>query len=201
MARRRNENGKFAFVLASVVAGMVGLAYASVPLYELFCQVTGFGGTLNTTNVSPSTFVSDKTVKVRFDSNISPKLAWRFQPLQREVTVKLGEENLAFYEAENVGIVPLTGQAVFNVTPFKAAPYFTKIECFCFTEQTLEPGQVVSMPIQYYVDPEIFEDLNTREIRAITLSYTFYPADIDGEGTESDEKVNVSARATTPNSG
>lgn len=209
MSQRRNKNGKFAFVLASVVVGMVGLAYASVPLYELFCQVTGYGGTPNTANVVMPTSVSDKTVKVRFDSNISPKLKWRFKPLQREVTVKLGEENLAFYEAENIGLVPLTGQAIFNVTPFKAAPYFSKIECFCFTEQTLEPGQVVSMPVQYFIDPEIYNDLNTREVSAITLSYTFYPADIDGDypaeldedETQSDGKINVSARMTVPDKG
>ncbi len=188
-------------MLATLVAGMVGLSYASVPLYELFCQVTGYGGTLNTENVAPSSYVSDKTVKVRFDSNISPKLKWRFQPVQREVTVKLGEEHLAFYEAENVGTEALTGQAIFNVTPFKAAPYFVKIDCFCFTEQTLEPGQVVSMPVQYYVDPDIYEDLNTQEISAITLSYTFYPYEDDGETKESDEKINVSARAVVPDNG
>ncbi len=199
MSQRAKKNARFAFMLTTLVAAMIGLSFASVPLYQLFCQVTGYGGTLNTENVAAPTGVSDKTVKVRFDANINPDLAWRFKPLQREVTVKLGEENLAFYEAENVGSKPTTGQAIFNVTPFKAAPYFTKIECFCFTEQTLAPGQIVSMPVQYYVDPELFEDLDTKEISTITLSYTFYPIELDESEQEDGEKINLSAWVTAPN--
>ena len=195
MAQRDKKNGKFALVLVTLVAGMVGLSFASVPLYQLFCQVTGYGGTLNTENVAASTSISEKTIKVRFDSNISPKLAWRFEPLQREVTVKLGEQTLAFYEAENIGATPLTGQAIFNVTPFRAAPYFSKIECFCFTEQTLAAGQTVPMPVQFYVDPEIFEDPATKDIGTITLSYTFYPVDKDEEDSTN---IKVSSRFEAP---
>lgn len=198
MVQRGKKNGKFALILSTFVAGMVGLSFASVPLYQLFCQVTGYGGTLNTENVAAPSSTSEKTIKVRFDSNISPKLAWRFAPLQREVTVKLGEQTLAFYEAENIGASPLTGQAIFNVTPFKAAPYFSKIECFCFTEQTLTAGQVVPMPVQFYVDPEIYEDPATKDIGTITLSYTFYPLEEDEENEEDSNNIKVSSRLEAP---
>lgn len=181
MAQRTKKNGRFAFILATFVAGMVGLSFASVPLYQLFCQVTGYGGTLNTENVTASSEISKRTIKVRFDSNISPKLDWRFEPLQREIIVHLGEEKLAFYEAENTSSQALSGQAIFNVTPYKAAPYFSKIDCFCFTEQTLAAGQTVPMPVQFFVDPEIFEDPSTRDISTITLSYTFYPLEAEEE--------------------
>lgn len=195
MAQRDKKNGKFAFVLASLVAGMVGLSFASVPLYQLFCKVTGYGGTLNTENIVAPSEISDRTIKVRFDSNISPKLAWRFEPLQREVTVKLGEETLAFYEAENISSRPLSGQAIFNVTPYKAAPYFSKIECFCFTEQTLAAGQTIPMPVQFFVDPEIFEDPTTKDIGTITLSYTFYPLEVEEENRSD---IKVSSRINVP---
>jgi len=199
MAQRGKNNGRFALILASVVAGMVGLSFASVPLYQWFCKVTGYGGTLNVESVVESDTISERTIKIHFDSNINPKLAWRFKPLEHEVTVKLGEQNLAFYEAENIGGKTLTGQAIYNVTPFKAAPYFSKIQCFCFTEQTLTAGQVVQMPVQYYVDPEIFEDPDTKEITTITLSYTFYP--VESEGEVEKPKLRISAREDTPNKG
>ncbi len=183
-------------MLVTVVAGMVGLSFASVPLYKLFCQVTGYGGTLNTQEVAASETISEQTIDVRFDSNISPNLAWRFKPLQRQVTVQLGEQKLAFYEAENLGSES-TGRAIFNVTPFSAAPYFSKIDCFCFTEQTLAAGQTVPMPVQFYVDPEIFDDPNTKDISTITLSYTFYP--LESDDSVSTKKVKISARAVAPN--
>jgi len=183
-------------MLVTVVAGMVGLSFASVPLYKLFCQVTGYGGTLNTETVAASETVSEQTIKVRFDSNISPNLDWRFKPLQRQVTVHLGEQKLAFYEAENMG-GESTGRAIFNVTPFSAAPYFSKIECFCFTEQTLAAGQTVPMPVQFYVDPDILNDPDTKDISTITLSYTFYPLDADGNVKSSN--VKISARTVVPN--
>jgi cytochrome c oxidase assembly protein subunit 11 len=198
MTRHNRKNGKFALMLATLVAGMVGLAYASVPLYQLFCQVTGYGGTLNTENIVVPARVSDRTIHVRFDSNISPDLPWRFVPLQREVTVKLGAQTLAFYEAENTGSEKTTGQAIFNVTPYRAAPYFSKIECFCFTEQTLTAGQTVPMPVQFFVDPEIFEDPDTKDIGTITLSYTFYPSETE---TEERSKVKVSSRLVTSQKG
>jgi len=185
-------------MLTTLVAGMVGVSFASVPLYQLFCKVTGYGGTLNTENVVAPADVSERTINVRFDSNISPDLSWRFVPLQRQVTVKLGEQTLAFFEAENTGVTAQTGQATFNVTPFKAAPYFSKIECFCFTEQTLAGGQTVPMPVQFFVDPEIFEDPATKDIGTITLSYTFYPAENDEDDRS---KVKVSARVQASHKG
>lgn len=199
MSQRDKKNGKFALILVSLVAGMVGLSFASVPLYQLFCQVTGYGGTLNTEGVVASDKVSERTIKVRFDSNINPKLKWRFKPQQNEVTVKLGEQRLAFYEAENISDKALTGQATYNVTPYKAAQYFSKIDCFCFTEQTLAAGQIVPMPVQFYVDPEILTDPNTKEITTITLSYTFYPA--ESVDIENKSKINLSARVKVPNNG
>jgi len=174
MQNRRARNGRMAFGLFVFVADMVGLSFASVPLYRLFCQVTGYGGTPKTENVAQSTRISDRTIKVRFDANTNPKLPWRFKPQQKEVEVRLGEEVLAFYEARNLSDAATTGSATFNVTPFKAAPYFSKIDCFCFTEQTLEAGQSVPMPVQFYVDPDIFDDPGTKEVKTITLSYTFH---------------------------
>ena len=196
MLKRDKKNVKFALVLFSLVGGMVGLSFASVPLYQLFCKVTGYGGTLNTEGVVASRKVLERTIKIHFDSNISPKLKWRFKPQQNEITVKLGEQKLAFYEAENISEKSLTGQAIYNVTPFKAAQYFSKIDCFCFTEQTLDAGQIVPMPVQFYVDPEILTDPNTKEITTITLSYTFYPLD-----TEDKNKLNLSSRVKVPNNG
>jgi len=174
MQRMRARNGRMAFGLFVFVAGMVGLSFASVPLYRLFCQVTGYGGTPKTVDVAQSTRVSERTIKVRFDANTNPKLPWRFKPQQKEVEVRLGEEVLAFYEASNLSDTTTTGTATFNVTPFKVAPYFSKIDCFCFTEQSLEAGQSVPMPVQFYVDPEIFDDPGTKEVKTITLSYTFH---------------------------
>lgn len=199
MSQRNNKNIKFALILVSFVAGMVGLSFASVPLYQLFCQVTGYGGTLNTEGVVASSNVSERTIKIRFDANINPKLQWKFKPLQNEVTVKLGEQKLAFYEAKNISNKVLTGQAIYNVTPYKAAQYFSKIDCFCFTEQTLASGQVVPMPVQFYVDPEILTDPNTKEITAITLSYTFYP--VESTDIENKSKINLSARTKVSNNG
>lgn len=172
-----------AAVLGGVVAAMVGLAFASVPLYRLFCQVTGFAGTPKTEGVTASDRVAERTVRVRFDANVNSKLPWRFRPMQREVTVHLGEETLIHYEAINDSDEPITGTAVFNVAPFKAAQYFTKIECFCFTEQTLKPHERAVMPVVFYVDPDMDEDVNAKDVKVITLSYTFYPFE-DDEGDD-----------------
>lgn len=166
-----------AAVLFGIVGGMVGLSFASVPLYRLFCQVTGFGGTPNTEAVSAPAEVSETVVTVNFDANVDSDLPWHFKPAQRKLRVRLGEELLAHYTARNTSDKPVTGTASFNVSPFKAAPYFSKIECFCFTEQTLLPGQEVDMPVLFYVDPAIAEDRNTEDVKIITLSYTFYRHD------------------------
>ena len=162
-----------ALVGVGVIAGMVGLTAASVPLYRLFCQVTGFGGTTQVAERAPDQ-VSDQTIGVRFNADVDPDLPWSFQPVEREVTVRIGEERLAFYRAVNHGDRPIVGSAVFNVTPNKAGVYFSKIACFCFTEQVLQPGEAVDMPVSFYVDPAILDDPDTRDISAITLSYTFF---------------------------
>jgi cytochrome c oxidase assembly protein subunit 11 len=167
--------------VAGVVCGMVGLAYASVPLYDLFCRVTGYGGTTQVAEQGAEKIL-DREIAVRFDATTSPKLPWTFQPEQREVTLKVGESAIAYYRATNNSDKPITGTATFNVTPLKAGLYFNKIECFCFTEQTLKPGESVDMPVVYYVDPEIDEDPNLDEVRTLTLSYTFFPAETaDGD--------------------
>jgi cytochrome c oxidase assembly protein subunit 11 len=174
MMKARNKRVLMSCVV--VVCGMVGLAYASVPLYELFCQVTGFGGTPQVAKDAPVD-VSEKTIKVRFNADVNSALPWQFKPEQREITVRLGEDNLAYYMAENMSVKPITGQATYNVTPLKAGQYFSKIACFCFDEQTLEPGQRVDMPVSFYVDPQIAEDLNTQDVKTITLSYTFFKSE------------------------
>lgn len=158
---------------AGVILGMAGLTAASVPLYRLFCQVTGYGGTTQVAEeVVPGAV--EQTIRIRFDAGIGDELPWRFQPAQREIEVKIGEENLAFYRAANKDDRPIVGTSTFNVTPHKAGPYFSKIACFCFTEQVLQPGQEVDMPVSFFVDPAILEDPNTRDLKTITLSYTFF---------------------------
>lgn len=176
---RNTRNLRTAFALFGVAAGMVGLAYAAVPLYQLFCQVTGFGGTTQVGTADMPAVpaaVAGKTVTVSFDANVARNLNWRFRPEQRSVTVHPGEQTLAFYSARNDEGKPVTGTASFNVTPNKAGIYFIKVECFCFTEQTLQPDQRVDMPVQFYIDPDLFTDPNTRDVRDIVLSYTFHRA-------------------------
>lgn len=175
-APRNPRNLRVALMAASVAAGMVGLSFASVPLYRLFCQVTGFGGTTQRAEAAPAESL-DKMVSVRFDANTSGKLKWAFHPLQGSVAVKFGEQSLAYYEAVNRSEETLTGTAVFNVTPPQAGAYFNKIQCFCFTEQTLKPGEKIEMPVSFFVDPDMLNDADAAGIQEITLSYTFYPVD------------------------
>ncbi len=178
MDKARTRNGITAVLLFTVVGGMVGLAFASVPLYRLFCQVTGFGGTPKTVDVAApaATAATDTVFTVMLDANVNPSLNWRFRPEVRKIKVRLGEETLALYKARNLADHAVTGTATFNVTPFKAAAYVSKIDCFCFTEQRLEAGQEVSMAVSFYIDPAILDDPDTRELVDIVLSYTFYPA-------------------------
>jgi cytochrome c oxidase assembly protein subunit 11 len=157
-----------------IVVVMLALAYAAVPLYRLFCQVTGFGGTTQVAT-APSTHVVDRMIRVRFDANVGPGLGWDFIPVVRTLDLKLGENQLASYTAHNTSDRPLTGTASFNVSPEAAGVYFNKIECFCFTEQTLEPGQSIDMPVSFFIDPAMLSDRNAAHIGEITLSYTFYP--------------------------
>ena len=162
-----------AFGAFGVILAMAGLTAASVPLYRLFCQVTGYGGTTQIAeDVVPGAL--DQTIKVRFDASIGDSLPWRFQPVEREIEVRIGEETLAFYRAVNDSDRPIVGSSTFNVTPHKAGPYFSKIDCFCFVEQVLQPGQAVDMPVSFFVDPAILDDVNTRSLTTITLSYTFF---------------------------
>ncbi len=165
-----------------VAGGMVGMAFAAVPLYQLFCQVTGFGGTPRTGVLDTPVAATDQTITVRFDANVNSTLPWKFRPAQKEMTVRLGETVLANFVASNPSAEPIVGTATFNVTPFKAGPYFSKVDCFCFTEQNLAPGQEGAMPVSFSVDPEIYADPGTRDVHTITLSYTFFRAVRDGRG-------------------
>ena len=169
-----NRNAKVAITCAGVAAGMIGLAYASVPLYRLFCQATGFNGaTLRA--AAPSHTVLDRTVRVRFDANVAPGLDWEFVPVLTTTEVKVGENMLAIYKVTNHSSVAQVGSATFNVTPEQAGAFFNKVQCFCFTEQKLEAGESVEMPVSFYVDPAIVDDNDGRHVRSITLSYTFHP--------------------------
>jgi cytochrome c oxidase assembly protein subunit 11 len=168
------KNRRVALMAASVFFGMVGLAYASVPLYDLFCRVTGFGGTPQIAEKAPDTATTQK-ITIRFDANVSGELDWTFQPAQTTMAVNIGEPYIAKYIAINTSSQSLTGSAVFNVTPTEAGMYFNKIECFCFTKQTLKPGETVEMPVEFFVDPALLENANSKGIKEITLSYSFYP--------------------------
>jgi len=160
---------------AAFAAAMVGMSYAAVPLYRIFCQATGFGGTPRRVEAAPTT-TGERVITVRFDTNVDPRLPWRFQPEQREVAVKVGEQKLVYFRATNESSQAITGHAAFNVQPDNAARYFDKIQCFCFTEQRLEAHQSVEMPVVFFVDPKIVTDKGDDSVATITLSYTFYPA-------------------------
>jgi cytochrome c oxidase assembly protein subunit 11 len=154
---------------------MLALAFASVPLYRVFCQVTGFGGTTMKADAAPGAVAGQ--IGVRFDANIDPALPWKFEPVQETVRIHPGARTTIYYQATNYTARPTTGQAIFNVTPEIAGKYFSKIECFCFTEQTLKPGESVKMPVIFFVDPKLRDDPDTKHIDEITLSYTFYPVE------------------------
>jgi cytochrome c oxidase assembly protein subunit 11 len=172
------KNGRTAAIAALIVVAMVGLAFASVPLYRLFCQVTGFAGTTQRADAAdlPAEPVG-KIISVRFDANTNSALPWTFEPEEHTQRVAIGARDMAFYNAKNLSDKAVTGTATFNVTPAQAGQYFSKIQCFCFTEQTLKPGEEVRMPVVFYVDPAILDDPNAKDISEITLSYTFYPVD------------------------
>lgn len=176
------QNKKTATIAAFVALGMVGMSFAAVPAYKAFCQVTGWGGTTQRADAGAGE-VLERKISVRFDSTVSAGLPWRFKPEQISQSLHIGETALAFYEAENLTGKPVSGRASFNVSPAKAGIYFKKIECFCFTEQTLQPGEKVSMPVTYFIDPALAGDKNLDEVETIILSYTFFPWDND-EPTE-----------------
>lgn len=166
-------NRRTAVLLSAIIVAMVALTAASVPLYRLFCQVTGYGGTTQAADEAPDAIVGEP-VKVSFNADVAPELGWSFRPLQRSVTVRPGEERLVFYEAINTSGRPVVGTAVFNVTPFRVGAYFNKLQCFCFEQQTLEPGERIEMAVSFFIDPAIVEDIDARTVREMTLSYTFY---------------------------
>jgi cytochrome c oxidase assembly protein subunit 11 len=174
--RTGDKKGLVALSLAALVAGMVGLSFAAVPLYRMFCQATGYGGATQRADVAPKDIL-DRMVTVRFDANVNPNLPWSFAPEQRIMQVHIGENALAFFKATNNSDKPVTGTAGFNVAPQAAGRYFTKVQCFCFTQQTLAPGQSIEMPVSFFVDPRFVEDESTENIPEITLSYTFYRSD------------------------
>ncbi|MEN0652848.1 MULTISPECIES: cytochrome c oxidase assembly protein [Hyphobacterium] len=180
----KNRNTRLLAICATVAVSMVGAAYAAVPLYDLFCRVTGYGGTTQV-GVAAADRVLDREVTVRFDASRNAGLPWEFQPIDRAITVNVGESALAYYRATNTSDRPITGVATYNVTPFKAAPYFVKLECFCFTEQTLQPGESIDMPVLFFVDPEIENDRRADDITTITLSYTFFEAETSEPGATS----------------
>ncbi len=168
------KDNKVALACDAAVAVMGAASYAAVPLYQMFCQATGFGGTTQRA-VKPSDTVIDRMVTVRFDANVAHDMGWIFEPVQRTIKTKLGENVLAFYRATNTTDKPVTGTAAFNVAPASAGPHFAKIECFCFTEQTLAAGETVEMPVSFFVDPGMVKDPDAARLKEITLSYTFYP--------------------------
>jgi cytochrome c oxidase assembly protein subunit 11 len=159
----------------AVVVAMVGASYAAVPLYYIFCRATGYGGTPNRASAAPG-IIENRMMTIRFDTNIDPQLPWSFYPEQRTVQVHVGENRLVFFRAVNNSKMAITGHAAFNVQPDEAARYFTKIQCFCFTEQRLAAGESVEMPVSFFVSPKIMKDHGDDTVSEITLSYTFYPS-------------------------
>jgi cytochrome c oxidase assembly protein subunit 11 len=183
-AHTHSKNKRTAGLAFLLVAAMVGLAFASVPLYRLFCQATGFDGTtMRALGRDAPGPVKGKEVWVRFDANKALSLPWKFEPEKPREIVTIGERELAFFTAKNLSAVPVTGRATFNVSPTQAGKYFTKIQCFCFTEQTLKPGEEVRMPVTFFVDPKFLTDEDANQISEITLSYTFYPVDPDNRAS------------------
>ncbi len=175
-----DRNRRVMTMAAMIALGSLCLGFAAVPLYRVFCQVTGFNGTTQRASAAVETrAVAGRTMSVRFDSNVAPGMPWEFYPEHPTDTVEIGARDLAIFVAKNLSDKPVTGSAVFNVTPTQAGAFFTKIQCFCFTEQTLQPGQQVRMPVIYYVDPKILDDADNKDTQEITLSYTFNPVEQD----------------------
>ena len=180
--RHQRSNRIIALSCFSFFLAMIGMAYAAVPLYQMFCRVTGYGGTTQRVE-QMSDIVLDKTVKVRFDANVSGALPWEFRPVQREVTVRIGETTVIYYEAHNISDRPSSGRATFNVSPDLTGSYFNKVQCFCFTDTTLAAGERMEMPVMFFVDPDIVKEKDLKDLKTITLSYTFFPLDKEPSGS------------------
>ncbi|MBK7363296.1 MAG: cytochrome c oxidase assembly protein [Micavibrio sp.] len=170
------KNARTGLAVFAVFLFMVGLSFASVPLYNLFCRMTGFDGTTQTAAALPD-HILDRTITIKFNASTGPHMMWDFKPELREIDVRLGEKGLAAFHAKNRSNTVTAGTAIYNVTPFKAGKYFHKIQCFCFDEQALQPGQDVSMPVMFFVDPALNDDPDMEDVKVITLSYTFYPVE------------------------
>ena len=169
------KNRRIVLICSGVVLGMTGLSFAAVPLYDMFCKATGFGGTPMVGTAGASRVI-DRTIAVRFDANVSPALGWRFEAEQTEVTARVGETQTVFYKITNTTSRPATGIATYNVQPSQAAAHFVKIQCFCFTENTLQPGESIEAPVVFYIDPEIEANRELASLKSITLSYTYFPS-------------------------
>ncbi|PRD45716.1 cytochrome c oxidase assembly protein [Phyllobacterium phragmitis] len=174
--KKQRSNRVVATACFTFFIAMIGAAYASVPLYRVFCQVTGYGGTTQRVEQMSDTIL-DKTINIRFDANTSGALPWDFKPKQREVTIRIGETKQISYEGRSLATAPTSGRASFNVTPDRAGAYFNKVQCFCFTDTTLQPGEDIDMPVVFFVDPDIVNDPDLEDLKTITLSYTFFPID------------------------
>jgi cytochrome c oxidase assembly protein subunit 11 len=190
------KNRRVAMMVAGIALAMLGLGYAAVPLYRIFCQTTGFGGTtMRVTEAQAATVRPTTTdMRIRFDANVERGMPWQFKPVQAVDTVAVGVRDMAIYTAKNLSGKPITGTASFNVEPEQAGRYFSKIQCFCFTEQTLKPGEEVRMPVIYYVDPKILDDPDTKDVHEITLSYTFHETAAEKE-TSTKEVGGTGAKA------
>ncbi|MFV0297007.1 MAG: cytochrome c oxidase assembly protein [Hyphomicrobiaceae bacterium] len=183
-------------ICLGMLSVMAGITAYSPTLYTLFCKVTGYGGTTQRANVAPD-HVVDRLITVRFDGNVSRGLPWKFEPVQEKMDVKLGKSSLAIFRATNLSDHTITGTAGFNIAPEQMGPYFSKIQCFCFTRQTLKPGQTAEMPVTFFVDPKMLDDPDTRHLTDITLSYVFYP--VKDETTSSKSKTDKTATAPKDN--
>lgn len=178
-AQTRGPHGRhrlIALACLGFIAAMVGVTYASVPLYAMFCSLTGFGGATRVATGGPAPVATDRALEIRFDANVAPGLPWAFRPLQRGMSVKIGETSLAHYEADNKAGVETHANATYNVTPAQAGAYFVKLQCFCFEEQVLAAGERLDMPVVFYIDPAILDDRDLKGLKTITLSYTFFPS-------------------------
>jgi cytochrome c oxidase assembly protein subunit 11 len=184
---KSRSNRRLAILLVCVILLMLGLSFAAVPFYSLFCRATGYGGTVSRAE-APATKILNRHMMVRFDSAVNPQLPWRFRPDQESVDLRIGETSIVSYHAQNMGPVALTGTATYNVQPDKIGKYFVKIQCFCFTEQHLNPGESTQLPVMFYIDPKIADDPDMDDVTTVTLSYTFFKADSKALSTAIDEE-------------
>lgn len=186
-----SANKRVVLSLVAVVAFMGAMGIAAVPFYNWFCAVTGYGGTTAVASADATNEILEQKMNIRFDASLERDMEWTFKPVQRQMEIRIGEVGMAFYEAHNPTDRVIAGAASYNVTPFTAGEYFTKIDCFCFTEQILQPGETVQMPVTFYVDPEIVNDRDGKYVKSITLSYTFYETELPSEQVNLDQTVDA----------